>query len=217
MIEKTSSLVVVDKRPYRKIAQLNWGLSKDQMRGMHVHHRIPLSQGGTNDPSNLYVCSPSFHRWVWHSGEEWIEWAQKGSVAGAIALRQRRSSDPEWAEQERIRNSKKAKKSHEYYRGTEEYSERQRVKSIKTHTVKREHWSSEDYDVVWAAHLDGLTSGYRIARRVGATQWKTYANMLKYATLGFSFEQLTQVEEYTKELERISSSSVAHLITRYDD
>jgi hypothetical protein len=38
------------------------------MVGMHVHHRIPVSKGGTNDPSNLYVCSPWFHREVWHSG-----------------------------------------------------------------------------------------------------------------------------------------------------
>ena len=61
-------LVKVDTRPYRVIAQENWGLSDEQMRGMHVHHRIPVSQGGTNDPTNLYVCSPSFHAWVWHNG-----------------------------------------------------------------------------------------------------------------------------------------------------
>lgn len=50
---------------YRKIAQRNWGLTDEQMVGMHVHHRIPVSEGGTNDPSNLYVCSPSCHA-VWH-------------------------------------------------------------------------------------------------------------------------------------------------------
>jgi hypothetical protein len=49
------------------------------MRGMHVHHRIHRSKGGTNDPSNLFVCSPSFHQWVWHDGEEFIEWS---SAAG---------------------------------------------------------------------------------------------------------------------------------------
>ena len=52
---------------YRKIARENWNLSDAQMAGMHVHHRIPRSSGGTNDPSNLYVCSPWYHSNVWHS------------------------------------------------------------------------------------------------------------------------------------------------------
>ena len=61
-------IVKVDNRPYRKIAQDNWGLTDEQMIGMHVHHRIPKCKGGTNDPSNLYVCSPSFHFYAWHGG-----------------------------------------------------------------------------------------------------------------------------------------------------
>jgi hypothetical protein len=78
-MDKNVSIVLVDKRPYRKIAQDNWGLTNEQMRGKHVHHRVSKSDGGTNDPSNLYVCSPSFHRWGWHKGEEWIEWAEGGA------------------------------------------------------------------------------------------------------------------------------------------
>ena len=54
------AIIKVDKRHYRKIAQENWGLTDAQMKGMHVHHRIPRSQGGTNDPSNLYVCRHGF-------------------------------------------------------------------------------------------------------------------------------------------------------------
>jgi hypothetical protein len=76
------SIVKVDKRPYRTIAQENWGLTKEQMRGRHVHHRISVSDGGTDDPSNLYVCSPSFHRWGWHNGGEFIEWANEGGRKG---------------------------------------------------------------------------------------------------------------------------------------
>jgi hypothetical protein len=81
------SIVKVDNRPYRKIAQDNWGLTDDQMKGMHVHHRIPVSKGGTNDPSNLFVCSPSFHAWVWHGGTFAIisdasKVAQLGGLAG---------------------------------------------------------------------------------------------------------------------------------------
>lgn len=81
-IPKERSIVKVDKRPYRKIAQENWGLTDEQMRGKHVHHRIARSDGGTNDPSNLYVCSPSMHKWGWHNGEEWIEWAVTGGKLG---------------------------------------------------------------------------------------------------------------------------------------
>jgi len=57
------------------------------MKGMHVHHRIPVSRGGTNDPSNLYVCSPSFHAWIWHGGmftliRDASEVARLGGLAG---------------------------------------------------------------------------------------------------------------------------------------
>ena len=69
------NLVLVDKRHHRKIAQDNWALTNKQMKGMHVHHRIPVSKGGTNDPSNLYVCSPWFHAHVWHNRLFFAEFA----------------------------------------------------------------------------------------------------------------------------------------------
>ena len=78
-MEKNVSIVKVDKRHYRVIARENWGLTREQMKGKHVHHRIKRSDGGTDDPTNLYVCSPSFHRWGWHDGEEFIEWAERGA------------------------------------------------------------------------------------------------------------------------------------------
>lgn len=56
---------MIPKGSYRKIAQRNWNLTDEQMVGMHVHHRVPVSEGGTNDPANLYVCSPSCHS-MWH-------------------------------------------------------------------------------------------------------------------------------------------------------
>lgn len=31
---------------YRNLARVHWGLSKEQMVGMHVHHHPPKSQGG---------------------------------------------------------------------------------------------------------------------------------------------------------------------------
>jgi general stress protein YciG len=63
-----SAIVLLPEGSYRAIAQKNWGLTDDQMKGMHVHHRIPRSKGGTDAPENLYVCSPSFHANVWHDG-----------------------------------------------------------------------------------------------------------------------------------------------------
>ena len=92
-MEKNVSIVKVDKRHYRVIAQENWGLTKGQMKGMHVHHRIPRSKGGTNDASNLFVCSPSFHRWVWHNGEEFIEWATKGGREGGNRVHEEKDEE----------------------------------------------------------------------------------------------------------------------------
>ena len=68
-MDKNVSIVKVDKRHNRVIARDNWGLTKEQMMGMHVHHRVNRCDGGTDDPSNLYVCSPSFHRFAWHGGK----------------------------------------------------------------------------------------------------------------------------------------------------
>lgn len=90
------SLVKVDKRHHRIIAQEHWGLTDEQMKGMHVHHRIPKSQGGTNDPSNLYVCSPSYHYHAWHGahgrGMSLIEQAtinaKKGAKKGGLRCKE---------------------------------------------------------------------------------------------------------------------------------
>lgn len=78
-MDKNVSIVKVDRRHYRVIARENWGLTQEQMKGKHVHHRIKRSDGGTDDPTNLYVCSPGFHRWCWHDGEEFVEWAIHGA------------------------------------------------------------------------------------------------------------------------------------------
>jgi hypothetical protein len=69
-MDKNVSIVLLpDTTNYRKIAQKHWGLTDEQMKGMHVHHRVKRCDGGTNDPSNLYVCSEWYHDNVWHAGE----------------------------------------------------------------------------------------------------------------------------------------------------
>ena len=78
-MDQSVSIVKLETRPHRVVARENWGLSVEQMIGMEVHHRVPVSRGGTNDPSNLYVCSPSMHRWGWHNGDRGFgEWASLG-------------------------------------------------------------------------------------------------------------------------------------------
>ena len=86
MIPKELSIVTVDPRRYRRIAQDHWGLTKEQMKGKHVHHRIRRCDGGTNDPSNLYVCSEWYHDNVWHEEDGgFTGCASKGGELGAKA------------------------------------------------------------------------------------------------------------------------------------
>lgn len=87
----TLAIVKLETRPHRVVAQEHWNLSDEQMKGMHVHHRIPQSQGGTNDPSNLFVCSPSFHFHAWHGANSRLnlikqatENAKKGGLKGGL-------------------------------------------------------------------------------------------------------------------------------------
>ena len=215
-MDKNLSIVQVDKRHYRKIAQQNWGLTSEQMKGMHVHHRIPISKGGTNDPSNLYVCSPFFHRWVWHNGEKWIEWANKGGLAAVEACRLKRE-DPEWAEQESKRASSRAKRSHKAGQGTPEYSDRQRVKAIKGVASKRSNWELDEYEFVWECHVRGIKTGYHVAKLRGIQNWKPYANMLACATLGLTFEQATDSDKYLEERLRLLNSPIASILNCYED
>ena len=77
------AIVKLPTENYRKVAQNHWGLTDKQMKGMHVHHRVPRSQGGTNDPSNLYVCSPWFHANVWHDGNQFVLWASIGGKSSS--------------------------------------------------------------------------------------------------------------------------------------
>jgi hypothetical protein len=100
LMKKEFSIVKVDKRNHRTIAQENWGLTSEQMKGMHVHHRIPRSQGGSNDPSNLFVCSPHFHAYVWHDKCHYTMNAIKGCKASAAARQMLRETNPEWRARE---------------------------------------------------------------------------------------------------------------------
>jgi hypothetical protein len=188
VVRDVSSLILVDNRPYRKIAQDNWGLTSEQMRGMHVHHRIPVSEGGTNDPSNLYVCSPYFHKHVWHDGQEWIDWASSaGSLGGAVSGKIHAASG---------QLSTIAKLSHEKHRGTPDYSARQLLKSLKSHVTKRRKWTKDLYERVAQDYSQYGESGYKTAKRLGITPWKQVSNMIECIRVGFTFEEIRDPEKY---------------------
>jgi transposase len=62
------------------MAQKAWGLTDEQMEGMHVHHHPAQSEGGRNVPEHLYVCSPSMHQHGWHNDEFFL--LKAGSNSG---------------------------------------------------------------------------------------------------------------------------------------
>jgi hypothetical protein len=209
---KDLSIVLVDKRHYRIIAQENWGLTDAQMKGMHVHHRINRSKGGTNDPSNLYVCSPYFHKHIWHDGLEWISYAVTGGVVGAEARRKLWQTDEEWASKMREAQRVKAQKSHSV-RG-EEYSSRQRRKALRAVCSKRK-WDKLTYELVSLHYFSGVTTGYLVAKKLGVSKWRPISNMLDCISLGLTFEQATNTDLYLKELDRLNDSPVSHLLKEY--
>jgi hypothetical protein len=139
-MDKEVSIVRVDTRNHRSIARNNWGLTKKQMKGMHVHHRIPVSEGGTNDPSNLYVCSPSMHTWGWHNGEQFIEWASEGGTRGAQKIHKVRLPDGRSVHGVHMANRSHLKKRED---GKSEHAVNMgRKGSAKTHEAKNKEGKS---------------------------------------------------------------------------
>jgi len=61
----------------RRIARDHWGLTNEQMCGMHVHHQPPRCEGGKDIPEHLYVCSPPMHQYGWHNNEWFMNNLQK--------------------------------------------------------------------------------------------------------------------------------------------
>lgn len=61
---------------YRKLAQMWYNLTDEQMEGMDVHHNPPKHLGGRNIPEHLFVYSESLHSAV-HGG--FTGYARKGA------------------------------------------------------------------------------------------------------------------------------------------
>ena len=89
MNRETSLVLSSEHYDYRRVAQLNWGLSDEQMMGKHVHHHPPRSEGGRNIPEHLYVCSPEMHEQGWHRCKEFPKLASEGGRLSAITRRRK--------------------------------------------------------------------------------------------------------------------------------
>jgi hypothetical protein len=72
---------------YRKVAQKHWGLTDEQMKGMHVHHEPPRCRGGRDIPEHLYVCSPSMHANGWHDLGFWLETQHSAAAKQPVEVR----------------------------------------------------------------------------------------------------------------------------------
>lgn len=71
-MDKNLSLVhSPEHKNYRKMAQSHYGLSDEQMKGVHVHHNPSRANGGRNVPEHLYVYSPVNHDYV-HGGDGFV-------------------------------------------------------------------------------------------------------------------------------------------------
>lgn len=136
-MDKNVSIVRVDTRHYRVIARENWGLTKEQMKGKHVHHRIKRCDGGTDDPTNLYVCSEWFHDRVWHAEDNgFAGCASKGAIAShKVRLPDGRSAHGVYmANQSHVKKTQDGKSEHAVDMG--------RKGGTKTHVVKNEEGKS---------------------------------------------------------------------------
>lgn len=62
---------------YRRVAQLHYGLTDEEMTGLDIHHNPPRCLGGRNIPEHLYVYHPITHKQI-HDRQA-INWARKSS------------------------------------------------------------------------------------------------------------------------------------------
>jgi hypothetical protein len=82
----TSVSIVLSREEsnYRKLAQVHYGLTDEEMKGRHVHHNPPRHSGGRNVPEHLYVYSPEVHDEVHGGGGFTLSCAEGGKRGGKI-------------------------------------------------------------------------------------------------------------------------------------
>jgi hypothetical protein len=91
---------------YRKVAQKHWGLTDEQMKGMHVHHEPPRCKGGRDIPEHLYVCSPSMHANGWHDLGFWLETQRSAAAKQPVEVRRENGRKlADWNSKNRSKNN----------------------------------------------------------------------------------------------------------------
>ena len=85
VMDITVSIVLSrEESNYRRLAQVHYGLTDEEMKGRHVHHNPPRHKGGRNIPVHLYVYSPEVHDEV-HGGNGFtLSCAEGGRRGGKI-------------------------------------------------------------------------------------------------------------------------------------
>jgi hypothetical protein len=107
------------------------------MKGKHVHHRIAVSNGGTDDPSNLYVCSSWFHTNVWHAEDSYNSLIPYAHEGGEKAYREKKGIHGRTPEQKRLDGIKGAKVLHQ-----RKNEEGKSLHTLKLHLEKDEQGKS---------------------------------------------------------------------------
>ena len=76
-----SIVLSTEVQNYRRLAQLHYGLTDEQMKGVHVHHNPPRASGGRNIPEHLYIYSVENHSYV-HGDDQFTSCASEGGKKG---------------------------------------------------------------------------------------------------------------------------------------
>ena len=67
-----------NKYNYRRVAQLHYNLSDEELAEVDIHHNPPRHLGGRNIPEHLYIYHPTTHAAI-HGG--YTEYARRGAKA----------------------------------------------------------------------------------------------------------------------------------------
>ena len=130
MDKEVSIVLSRENTDYRKVAQINWGLSDEQMSGKHVHHEPPKALGGRNIPEHLYVCSPDMHQEGWHKGASFPKLASEGGRLSAIVRRKRAKEIAGLPKEDQAKLREQRKKNRESKRNKRERQAQKKLENI---------------------------------------------------------------------------------------
>jgi hypothetical protein len=132
MDKEISIVLSKENTDYRKVAQINWGLSDEQMSGKHVHHEPPKALGGRNIPEHLYVCSPDMHQEGWHKGASFPKLASEGGKLSAIVRRKKAKEIAGLSKEDQAKLREQRKKNRESKKNKRERQAQKKLEKLTT-------------------------------------------------------------------------------------